>query len=146
MKKNIIFFLVFIIYSNPFSIAQEVDHKSISNEVYTEVFSPFCPGRSLKDCPSSKAENLKKEIYQKIKSGQTKQEVLKDIFRVYGDKYRALPAASGFSLLAWLLPIIFLLIGALVFYFVFLKNKTCIKSKNYEKLKEDNFDEIDKLL
>lgn len=142
MKKIAILF--FVLFS--LAKADNIEYKNISEEVYTEVFSPFCPGRSLKDCPSSKAEALKKEIYQKIESGKTKEEVLNDIFRVYGDKYRALPPTSGFSLLAWLLPIAFLILGSLLFYFIFLKNKACNKSEGYEKLEEKSFDDINKLL
>ena len=80
-------------------------------ELYQQVFSPFCPGRSLNDCPSSKAHDLKVEMRQKLETGVPPQTILEDVFKTFGDQYRAIPTYSGFGRLVWWAPVGFLLIG-----------------------------------
>jgi cytochrome c-type biogenesis protein CcmH/NrfF len=76
--------------------------------------SPFCPGRALSDCPSSKAHDLKAEMRQKLAAGTAPEVVLTEVFAKYGEQYRAVPGFSGFALVAWLAPLVFLVAGLLV--------------------------------
>jgi cytochrome c-type biogenesis protein CcmH len=82
-----------------------------ATQIYQQVFSPFCPGRSLNDCPSAKATELKTEMRQKLESGTSSEEILKDVFARYGDKYRTVPRFQGVGALVWLVPIGFVVIG-----------------------------------
>ncbi len=82
--------------------------------LYQQVMSPFCPGRALGDCPSSKAHDLKAEMRQKLEAGTAPEKILKEVFAKYGDQYRAVPGFSGFALLAWIAPIVFLVGGLLL--------------------------------
>lgn len=90
----------------------ELDRQA--NQIYQQVFSPFCPGRSLNDCPSSKAHELKKEMRQKLEQGVPPQVVLEQVFEQYGDQYRAVPQYAGFGRLVWWAPVIFLALGLVV--------------------------------
>lgn len=83
-------------------------------ELYQQVFSPFCPGRSLNDCPSSKAHELKDEMRGKLEQGVPPQAILDEVFARFGDQYRAVPTYQGFGKLVWWAPIGFLAIGLLV--------------------------------
>lgn len=87
----------------------ELDKSAYS--VYQQIFSPFCPGRSLNDCPSSKAHDLKMELREQLASGVSEQEVLDGVFKKYGDKYRAIPQYAGFGKLVWWIPLGFILLG-----------------------------------
>ena len=82
-----------------------------SYEMYQQVFSPFCPGRSLNDCPSSKAHELKSEMRAKLEQGVPEQQILNEVFERYGDKYRTVPIFEGIGRWVWLAPICFLLLG-----------------------------------
>ena len=90
----------------------ELDKSAYS--VYQQIFSPFCPGRSLNDCPSSKAHDLKMELREQLASGVSEQEVLDEVFKKYGDKYRAIPQYAGFGKLVWWIPLGFILLGGAV--------------------------------
>lgn len=59
--------------------------------LYRSLWSPFCPGRSLADCPSGDAENLKKEIKILFLEGKPKQEIVQEINRKYNDEILAYP-------------------------------------------------------
>jgi cytochrome c-type biogenesis protein CcmH/NrfF len=82
-----------------------------SYELYQQVFSPFCPGRSLNDCPSSKAHELKLEMRAQLESGVPPQTILENVFAKFGEKYRAVPAYQGFGKLVWWVPFGFVAVG-----------------------------------
>ena len=82
-----------------------------SYELYQQVFSPFCPGRSLNDCPSSKAHELKLEMRAQLESGVPPQTILDGVFAKFGEKYRAVPAYQGFGRLVWWVPFGFVALG-----------------------------------
>jgi cytochrome c-type biogenesis protein CcmH len=79
--------------------------------LYQEVLSPFCPGRSLNDCPSSKAQELKNSMRQQIEAGASNEQVLNQVFTTYGEQYRAVPRYDGFGKLVWWMPVVFLVLG-----------------------------------
>jgi cytochrome c-type biogenesis protein CcmH len=85
-----------------------------AQQVFSAVSSPFCPGRMLKDCPSSGASELKNEIRSLVLEGNSSTEVIALLYERYGDQIRAVPDDSFFGRLAWLLPALFLFLGAVV--------------------------------
>jgi cytochrome c-type biogenesis protein CcmH len=82
-----------------------------ATNIYQQVFSPFCPGRSLNDCPSSKAAELKDEMRAELEAGKSPEVILQEVFQKYGDQYRAVPPFAGVGMLVWLVPIGFVVIG-----------------------------------
>ena len=94
----------------------ELDRKAY--DLYQKVFSPFCPGRSLNDCPSSKAQELKAEMRSKLESGVPPETILEGVFETFGEKYRAIPQYSGVGKLVWWVPLGFLALGLLVVFLV----------------------------
>lgn len=86
--------------------------------LYQQVFSPFCPGRSLNDCPSSKAGELKDEMRAELEAGKAPEVILNEVFQKYGDQYRAVPPFAGVGMLVWLVPIGFVAIGLMVAFAV----------------------------
>lgn len=97
------------------SVDPVVEEKA--REVFLNVMSPFCPGRSLADCPSGKAHELKDEIRAEVKSGVNKEAILNRIFSKYGENYRAMPKVEGIGILAWFAPVIFFIVGVTIIGF-----------------------------
>lgn len=89
-----------------------VDSKA--RDIYMNVMSPFCPGRSLADCPSGKAHDLKEEIRNEVKAGKSKDTILSEIFSKYGEAYRAMPKVEGMGIVAWFAPLVFFCLGIAV--------------------------------
>lgn len=106
-----------LVYAQESDRTVEKDAKSI----FTSVISPFCPGRLLSDCPSSAAVDLKEDIRSQLKSGRSKEEVVEQLYTTYGDKMRAAPKNEGFGLVAWVMPVCFLLGGLLIIMFTIRK-------------------------
>lgn len=88
--------------------------KDAFEEVQGNIMSPYCPGRLLKDCPSTAARDLKKEIKEKILAGSSAKEIEQELIQKFGDDMRAAPELAGIGMLAWLMPIVFLCIGGVV--------------------------------
>ena len=93
-----------------------------THEISGAVLSPFCPGRSLNDCPSSKASDLKREISTMLQSGKSEEQVYDSLYERFGEHIRAVPKREGFGLLAWTFPIMFSALGA-ISLIVWLRNR-----------------------
>lgn len=89
---------------------EEVDREA--GRLFDQVMSPFCPGRTLTNCPSPQAEVLRDGITERLRAGATPDEIWEDLYEVYGDQVRSIPRATGFNLLAWMIPGLFFAIGA----------------------------------
>jgi cytochrome c-type biogenesis protein CcmH len=100
--------------SDSSSSQQEAELIKNSHDLYRQVLSPFCPGRSLNDCPSSKAQELKDELRGRLQAGESRDVILEDVFARFGDQYRAVPVFAGIGIFVWLVPIGFVVIGLVV--------------------------------
>jgi cytochrome c-type biogenesis protein CcmH/NrfF len=90
-----------------------------SYQLWNELMSPFCPGRTLADCPSEQAENLREWIVTQEERGRDRDDVTGELFRSFGDVLRQAPAAEGVGLAAYVIPIaIFCAGGGLVALFL----------------------------
>jgi cytochrome c-type biogenesis protein CcmH/NrfF len=94
------------------SQTSELDTKA--TRLYQEIFSPFCPGRSLNDCPSQRAQELKLEIRKRLGEGEGEDLVLEGVIARFGEQYRAVPRYSGFGRLVWWGPLGFLVLGSVL--------------------------------
>jgi cytochrome c-type biogenesis protein CcmH/NrfF len=89
---------------------EQVDREA--GRLFDQVMSPFCPGRTLTNCPSPQAEVLRDGITERLRSGATPDEIWEDLYEMYGDQVRSVPRATGFNLLAWIIPGLFFALGA----------------------------------
>jgi cytochrome c-type biogenesis protein CcmH len=85
-----------------------------TNRISELTMSPFCPGRSLKDCPSASAGELKNTIRDRLLRGETEEQILQSLQEQYGPDILAIPPLQGFSAMAWIAPPVFLLVGGLL--------------------------------
>jgi cytochrome c-type biogenesis protein CcmH len=76
-----------------------------SYELWNELMSPFCPGRTLADCPSDRADSLRLWILVQESAGRSRQEVEAELLERYGDEILSAPRARGFGLTAYAVPI-----------------------------------------
>ncbi len=89
-------------------------------EVAAELMSPFCPGRTLADCPSASAKSLVLWLIVQESTGRTRADVEEELYERYGDQIRPAPRAEGFGLAAYVIPALaFAGGGLLVFAYLF---------------------------
>jgi cytochrome c-type biogenesis protein CcmH/NrfF len=87
-------------------------------ELSHELMSPFCPGRTLASCPSSKADELRVWILMQEAAGATREEVEAELVARYGQAILPAPAPEDATgIVGYAVPILAIVAGApLVFW------------------------------
>jgi cytochrome c-type biogenesis protein CcmH len=81
------------------------------NELEGEVMCPICH-TTLDQSDSPAAQRIKAYIVRRIQAGDTKSQIKRQLVADFGPAILAEPSKHGFALLAWLLPIGGILVGA----------------------------------
>lgn len=132
-KISLLVCLLSCLFSS-FSYALELSVDDEAKRIYSEIFSPFCPGRVLSDCPSQQASELKNSIRLKLIRGESRENIVHSLVDTYGDEVLASPPLSGFGWFAWGVPIFFFSLGILIWILVVSRDK----AKDGSKEKEEN--------
>lgn len=99
--------------------AQAADPEGWSYELAHELMSPYCPGRTLAECPSDKADTLRVWMHVQEASGRSREEVKAELVERFGPSMLSAPPPQGFGLAAYVLPVVaFVLGGWLVWNFL----------------------------
>lgn len=72
-----------------------------------DLMSPFCPGRTLADCPSPDAGAVREQIRAQLAAGVDDETLRRQLTATYGDAVIGVPR----SLLGWFIPALALLAG-----------------------------------
>lgn len=78
------------------------------------LMSPYCPGRSLPDCPSAQAAQLREWIIAQDTAGRARADVESELIERYGEEILQAPRARGFGLTAYVTPLLAFLVGGVV--------------------------------
>ncbi len=88
-----------------------------------EMMSPFCPGRTLSECPSPQATSLRMWLIVQEAAGRRRADVEAELYERYGDAILAAPRAEGFGIAAYLVPVVACLAGGALLA-LFLRRQT----------------------
>ena len=125
MTTIIKFIFCFFIISN--SVLADTNNKA-AYELYKELRCLVCQNQSLLESNAPLALDLKKVVMDKIKLGQSKNEIKNFLVDRYGEFILLKPKYSIQNILLWLGPILFLFIGFFV-TFVFLRKQSMYKEE-----------------
>jgi cytochrome c-type biogenesis protein CcmH len=81
------------------------------SDLETKLVCPVCH-ETLDQSTAAVAEQMKTEIRRRIAEGWSEQQILDEMVANYGSGVLSTPATHGFDLLAWVLPIGGILVGA----------------------------------
>lgn len=101
----------------------EEPSRGYSYELFGELMSPFCPGRTLADCPSGDAESLRLWILVQESAGRSREDVQAELIERYGEVLLSAPRARGIGIAAYAIPALAFLFGG-AFVFAFLRRQT----------------------
>ncbi|MGA0162636.1 MAG: cytochrome c-type biogenesis protein [Bdellovibrionota bacterium] len=119
------------------------------NDLMKNIWSPYCKGISLLECPSSKAEELRDSIRVEFESGKSIAEIKASLRSRYGNQLRMEPETQGRGQLAYMIPWIAFLIAAILIAIYWRKRtKPVSSSLTNEKSAESNevLEEIERRL
>jgi cytochrome c-type biogenesis protein CcmH/NrfF len=115
-------------------------------ELSNELMSPYCPGRSIADCPSPQAQTLRMWLIVQESSGRPRAEVEAELVARYGESVLGAPRARGFGLTAYLIPVALVAVGAGVLTW-FLRRQTLTRKTVSAALPSVSLDpELERLL
>ena len=83
-------------------------------ELEGQLMCPICEGETLAQSDSPAAVRIKAYIGRRISQGATRSEIKRELVDQWGTRILAAPPRHGFDLLAWLLPIVGVVGGAVV--------------------------------
>jgi cytochrome c-type biogenesis protein CcmH/NrfF len=92
----------------------EIQRARAAHELSRELMSPYCPGRTLADCPSPDAGAVRDEIRQALRDGESVDSIRARIESRFGAVVIGVPTTT----LGWMIPIAVLAAGALVLVLV----------------------------
>jgi len=88
----------------------EIDRARVAHELSRELMSPYCPGRTLADCPSPDAGAVRDEIRAALRAGEPLESIRSRIEERFGAVVIGVPRST----LGLALPILILAVGAVV--------------------------------
>ena len=98
--------------------------------IYKNIRCLVCQGQSLNDSNSDFAIDLKKVIKKKIINNQADREIYKYLTERYGDWVLLNPPLKKNTILLWVIPGIFVILGLVV-----IARRTHLSFKNQDKLR-----------
>lgn len=94
-----------------------------SYDLAHELMSPYCPGRTLAECPSEKADTLRMWLHVQEASGRPVDEVTAELVERFGDGILSAPRPEGFGLMAYIVPVLAFVAGGAVWW-IFVRRQT----------------------
>jgi len=76
-----------------------------------DLMSPYCPGRTLAECPSPQATELRFWILTQAAAGVSEADVRGMLEERFGDVLLSAPRAEGWGFSAYAIPIVFFILG-----------------------------------
>ncbi|MFI4919200.1 MAG: cytochrome c-type biogenesis protein [Legionellales bacterium] len=104
------------------SVKKEVQFNYLLKELRCLV----CQNQDLADSNAALAKDLRLQVYQMVKEGKSDTEIKDYLTSRYGDFILFKPPVKAVTLLLWFGPLLFLILGFLLFW------RTCFKQKSYE--------------
>ncbi|WP_419956170.1 cytochrome c-type biogenesis protein [Neobacillus niacini] len=150
MKRKIYIGLLLIAFIFQASIiqvqAKEFDYKSKEFEAVASQFMCTCGcGQDHFEC-DPKTCNLtvgfKEDIVEMMNKGWNKEKIREYYVNIYGEEILTAPEKSGFSLVAWVMPFVVLILAGVAIFFIIRK---WVKKKGTEVQTPDNESDKDEV-
>ena len=111
MRRALVGLALLALLASGTAVASE-RHPTLA-ELESEVICPTCK-TTLDQSRSPIADRMRRFISQRIAAGDTKTEIKQKLVDQFGESVLAAPPRHGFGLLAWVLPLAGIGVGALV--------------------------------
>jgi cytochrome c-type biogenesis protein CcmH len=95
-------------------VAQAADCRSTLTQLEDELMCPTCQGETLAESSAPAAARVRAFVVRRCRAGETKDEIKSKLVSQFGPSILAAPPKHGFDLLAWVLPLVGVIAGAVV--------------------------------
>lgn len=101
---------------------QTPQQEALYNDLIAELRCLVCQNQNLADSNSALAQDLRGKTYEMVSSGASREQIIAFMVDRYGDFVLYKPPVKSSTLLLWLGPLLFLLLGLGVLFSI-LRNK-----------------------
>lgn len=88
------------------------DQEDLVRDIAAHLRCPVCQNLSVADSPSELANQMRGVIRDRLKAGESREQIETYFVEKYGEWVLLAPKKRGFNLLAWLLPFVGVVAGA----------------------------------
>lgn len=114
---KIVLFCSFLLFlSSPALTTADEDLQKEMKEISLQLRCPVCRGIPIAESPSELAKDMMRLIEQKLKEGNSREEIFQFFEARYGEWILLEPKPKGLNLLLWFSPILFLLGGGFILW------------------------------
>ena len=107
---------------------QETDEE-IAQRIDRTLMCPVCPAQTLDQSQSELAKQMKSVIRSQLSEGKTDQEIIDYFVQRYGEEVLSSPPKSGSTLIAWITPVVILILITLVISIRLIKKSIVTKNE-----------------
>ncbi len=107
---------------------QETDEE-IAQRIDRTLMCPVCPAETLDQSQSELAKQMKSVIRGQLSEGKTDQEIIDYFVQRYGEEVLSSPPKSGSTLIAWITPVVILILITLVISIRLIKKSIVTKNE-----------------
>ncbi len=105
-----------------FAAVEVIEFSSVENEnryktLVAELRCLVCQNQNIASSNADLAKDLRNQVYQRIRNGETDQEIIAFMVERYGDFVLYKPPLKAKTMLLWLGPFVLLLAGLVVMFF-----------------------------
>ncbi len=102
-----------------FAVPRQLTLDQHVKNVASQLRCPVCQGESVAEAPAPLAQQMRQVIREQLQAGRSDGEIVQYFASRYGEQNVVWsPPLQGFTLLAWLVPIVLLLGGVMLLVFV----------------------------
>jgi cytochrome c-type biogenesis protein CcmH len=99
--------VVLVVRSQPSDSATSRAHR-----LERELACPVCTGESVAESNAPEARAIRDDIADRIRQGQSDEEIRAAYTRVYGERILLNPGNGGLAVVAWGIPVVVVIVGA----------------------------------
>tara|TARA_B110000014_G_C20040229_1_gene540634 strand:- start:10 stop:426 length:417 start_codon:yes stop_codon:yes gene_type:complete len=125
LNKSLIFLCLFFVAS----CSNQETSVEIAQRIDRSLMCPVCPAETLDQSQSELAKQMKSVIREQLSDGKTDQEIINYFVLRYGEEVLSSPPKTGSNLVAWITPVIILILITLVISIKLLKKSIVTKNE-----------------
>ena len=133
MKKFLLWWSVLFATQLQLNAAENIDFDDVAGQLRC----PTCTGLSVLDSDADFSVQIKNNVREQLKKGNSEKEILNFFVDKYGPWILREPPKEGFNLFAWLIPSFFMMFGPLFIWFFFWRGKSQLNEASYSQSREE---------
>ena len=132
MKRLLFIFLLIMsssVYAVDFRQLSDPEQQETYETLTKELRCLVCQNQTIADSNAELAADLRRQVYEMLQQGKSKQEIIQFMTDRYGDFVLYKPPFKGKTSVLWIAPVVFLLMGLITVFF-FIRRKKAAASQH----------------